>query len=155
MKALPTADAVEKMLSTFLRREVFVKEAPIPDRLPILGFYRGEGPQNIAVCECDVAFAAFSAAAFALIPAAVAKESVADGRLEEMLEEIYGEVLNVLSRALADTDGGRITLTEKVFPPAPIPESMAQRPQGGEIGFQVEIDGYGKGMLALGILEAS
>lgn len=154
MSSLPQADAVAKMLSTFVRRPVSVKEVPVPDRLPILGFYHGGSNHNVAVCECDVAFAAYSAAAFALIPAAVAKDSVKDGRLEDSLEEIYAEVLNVLSRAFADTEGERITLRDKVFPPAPIPEFMAQRPAGGEIGLAVEIDGYGKGTLVLGILEA-
>lgn len=154
MSSLPHPDAVAKMLSTFVRRPVSVKEVAVPDRLPILGFYHGSSDKNAAVCECDVAFAAYSAAAFALIPAAVAKDSVKDGRLEDTLEEIYAEVLNVLSRAFADTDGERITLNEKVFPPAPMPECMSQRPAGGEIGLEVDIDGYGKGTLVLGILEA-
>lgn len=154
MNKLPEADAVALTLKTFLRRKVDVKIATVPDRLPILGFYRSSADHDIAVCESNVAFAAVSAAAFALIPAAVAQESVKAGRLDEGLEEIYAEVLNVLSRLFADTDGQRITLTSKVFPPTDIPAQMSQRPAGGSIGFEVTVDGYGSGLLSLGFLEA-
>lgn len=155
MQALPTADAVALTLTTFLRRKVQVTSASIPDRLPILGFYRSTAERDIAVCESDIAFAANSAAAFALIPAPMAQESVKAGSLDEGLQEIFAEVLNVLSRLFADTDGVRITLTSKTFPPDPIPSSMSQRPAGGEVGFEVSIDGYGKGFLGLGLLEAA
>lgn len=154
MHKLPNADAVALTLTTFLRRKVQVVAATPPDHLPILGLYRSTAEHNVASCESDVAFAAITSAAFALIPAAVAQESVKSGKLDESLEEIYGEVLNVLSRLFSDTDGLRITLTSTTFPPAPLPEIMSQRPEGGVVGFEVSVDGYGKGLLSLGLLEA-
>jgi hypothetical protein len=154
MHKLPTADAVALTLTTFLRRKVQVAAAITPDRLPILGLYRSTADHNVASCECDVAFAAITAAAFALIPAAVAHESVKANQLDESLQEIYGEVLNVLSRLFADTDGVRITLSSTTFPPSPLPESMSQRPASGVVSFEVSVDGYGKGLLSLGLLEA-
>lgn len=154
MQSLPNADAVAMTLTTFLRRKVKVTPATVPDRLPILGFYRSTEATDIAVCESDVAFAANTAAAFALIPAPMAQESIKAGTLDEGLQEIFAEVLNVLSRLFADTDGVRVTLTTTVFPPEDLPERMVQRPAGGEVGFDVSIDGYGTGFLGLGLLGA-
>lgn len=154
MHKLPTTDAVALTLTTFLRRKVQVAATTTPDRLPILGLYRSTAGHDVASCESDVAFAAITAAAFALIPAAVAQESVKAGQLDESLQEIYGEVLNVLSRLFADTEGMRITLSSTTFPPSPLPESMSQRPAGGVVSFEVSVDGYGKGLLSLGLLEA-
>ncbi|MEO6699188.1 MAG: hypothetical protein ABIR53_05990 [Paraperlucidibaca sp.] len=154
MQSLPSAEAIALTLSTLLRRKVQVTQASVPDRLPILGFYRSTADHDVAVCESDIAFAAHAAAAFALIPASIAQESVKAGVLDEGLQEIFAEVLNVLSRVFADTDGMRITLTSKVFPPSDIPAQMTKCPAGGEVGFEVSIDGYGKGFLGLGLLVA-
>lgn len=155
MPSLPTPDAVSQTLSTFLRREVFVREVPVNARPPVLGIYKSSSGAPVAVCASDIAFAAFSSAAFALIPVPVARDSVKAGALEEGLGEIFAEVLNVLSRLFASHEGVRVTLMQTVFPPAPLPPSGSQPAPGGELGLEIDIDGYGKGLLVLGLLGAA
>jgi len=153
--ALPSNDVVEQTLSAFVRREVFVKVAP-PGGAPLkfAGVYHDSSHQLVAACFADVAFAAASAAAFALIPAPVAREAAASGTLDESLTEIFAEVLNVLSRLFTSNDSQRITLRDKYLASGSIPADVQACASGpNSLDLLVDIDGYGKGRLVLGLIK--
>ena len=151
---LPSLEDVAQTLSAFVRREVYVTAAkPGGDgHLPLAGLYHDGNKKLVVACMADVSFAAASSAAFALIPARVAAESAAAQKLDESLAEIFGEVLNVMSRLFTHHESTRVTLQDMVMPGQPLPAVLASL--GGEqcVDLVVDIDGYGKGRLILCLL---
>jgi len=153
---LPTLDDVAQTLSAFVRREVYVTAAKAggDGHLPLAGLYHDGNRRLVVACMADVAFAAASSAAFALIPARVAAESAASQKLDESLAEIFGEVLNVMSRLFTHHENSRVTLQDKVMPGQPLPAVLGSLSREGCLDLVVDIEGYGKGRLILCLLPA-
>lgn len=153
---LPSIEDVAQTLSAFVRREVYVTAAKScgDGHLPLAGIYHDGNKKQVVACMADVAFAATSAAAFALIPARVAAESAAAQKLDESLAEIFGEVLNVMSRLFTHHESTRVTLQEMVMPGQPLPAVLASLNSEQCMDLVVDIDGYGKGRLILCLLPA-
>lgn len=153
---LPSLEDVAQTLSAFVRREVYVSAAkPGGDgHLPLAGLYHDGNRQLVVACMADVAFAAASAAAFALIPARVAAESAASQKLDESLAEIFGEVLNVMSRLFTHHENSRVTLQDKVMPGQPLPAVLGSLSSERCLDLLIDIEGYGKGRLILCLLPA-
>lgn len=154
MSSLPTSEVVSHVFKSLLRRNVTVKELPPgqPPQNASIGIYKLGDGLPAAACVADLSLAAFSAAAFSLIPARVAGESVKSGILEDGLDEIFGEVLNVTSRLFTSHETHRITLMQTSYPPSPVPDLLKQKAQSPGAFFQVDIEGYGSGLLALFLL---
>ncbi len=147
-------EAVEKMLSGLLGREVMVaaKPAPKPAELKIAGFYRNGDGQPVAACLADISAAAFSGSALSLIPAASAKDFVKSGVIDdEDVRDNFYEVLNICSRLFAEEDAQRVTLDTVYFPPETVPadqtSTLSKSRQRNDL--EITVDGYGKGRLAL------
>lgn len=155
MSSIPSLEVVKQNLKTLLRRNIDIsKIAPPPAaHTAIVGIYKAGDGREIAACLCDVAFAAYTGAAFSLIPRRVADESVDANKLDEILEDNYGEVLNVLSRLFSTHDSQRVTLSQKLFPPSAIPAAVADADPATGLDMKVEVDGYGEGMLSLRLLQ--
>jgi len=153
---LPSLEDVAQTLSAFVRREVYVTAAkPGGDgHLPLAGLYHDGNKKLVVACMADVAFAASSSAAFALIPARVAAESASAQKLDESLAEIFGEVLNVMSRLFTHHESTRVTLQDMVMPGQPLPAVLASLSGEQCMDLVVDIDGYGKGRLILCLLPA-
>lgn len=153
MATLPSTETVVNTLTTLLRRRAHVSVAKpaASQAIPIVGVYRSGDGVPVAACLSDVAFSAYAAAAFSLIPCRVADESIKAGALEEGLEDIFGEVLNVLSRLFMAHETQRITLLSKSFPPAAVAENVMTA-QGDSVDLDIDIDGYGSGRLSLRLL---
>ncbi len=150
---LPALETVAQTLRAFVRRPVEVSLAPAGSMsLPLAGIYHDGSQHPVAACLSDVAFAASSSAAFALIPARVAAEATAAKALDESLSEIFAEVLNVLSRLFTSHDNERITLREKFLPPQALPAQLSAIAAGDRLDLMVDIDGYGQGRLVLCLL---
>lgn len=62
------------------------------------------------------------------------------------MQENFAEVLNVASRLFVASGGGRVALKSAIFPPAPLPAPAATSTAAH---FEVNIDGYGTGILCL------
>ena len=155
MATLPTAEIVSDTLTKMLRRTVRAKAAPVKaTSAKLSGLYRSADDTPVAACMADIPFAAFSGAAFSMIPADAAKDSIKAGVLDEGMQDNFGEVLNVLSRLFAGQGSQRITLQAKSFPPAALPEaaSAALAAAGKKLDLEVDIDGYGKGLLMLRVM---
>lgn len=153
---LPTLNDVAQTLSAFVRREVHVTAAkPGGDgHLPLAGIYHDGNRKLVVACMADVGFAASSSAAFALIPARVAAESATSQKLDESLAEIFGEVLNVMSRLFTHHENSRVTLQSTVMPGQPLPAVLGSLSRESCLDLLVDVEGYGKGRLILCLLPA-
>jgi len=156
MSTIPSLEVVKQNLKTLLRRNVDVTKVatPSPAHIATVGIYKSGDGTLSAACLCDVAFAAYTGAAFSLIPRRVADESVDANKLDEFLEDNYGEVLNVLSRLFSTHDSQRVTLAQKFFPPAALPACVVDADPASGLDLRVEVDGYGEGLLSLRLLKA-
>jgi len=155
MSSLPSAETVTQIFKSLLRRGVTV--TPQSDVTPppacSVGIYKSGDGTPIAACIADLALSAYSAAAFSLIPCRVAEESIRAKCLEDGLDEIFGEVLNVLSRLFTSHENHRITLMSTSYPPAGVPDSVKAAASGA--CYEIEIDGYGSGRLSLFVLNSA
>jgi hypothetical protein len=156
MASLPTAKEVGDALTTMLRRQV--KATPTqakPASIKMAGLYgSGSDRSAVAMCMSDLPFAAFSGAAFSMIPPDAAKDCIKANELDEFMQDNFGEVLNVLSRLFGEHDNKRIFLVNKFFPPNALPVDASQSLTTGvkKLDLEIEIDGYGKGVLAMRLM---
>jgi hypothetical protein len=156
MASLPTPKEVAQALSTMLRRNVKASAlAAKPASIKMAGMYGSSSDSpTVAVCMADIPFAAFASAAFSMIPPDAAKDCIKANELDEFMQENFGEVLNILSRLFGEHDNKRILLMNKVFPPNALPEAANQALTTGpnKLDMEIEIDGYGKGVLAMRLM---
>lgn len=152
MPVMPNVELVTTTFKTLLRRgvKVSVINAPFTCGTPVVGIYRSGDGRCVAACLADITFSAYSAAAFSAIPCRVAEESIKAGVLDENLEDIFGEVLNVISRLFMASETQRISLLSKSFPPQIVPDNVMAASQ--VLDLSIEIDGYGDGRLSLLLL---
>ncbi|UST52440.1 hypothetical protein NF681_00185 (plasmid) [Comamonadaceae bacterium OTU4NAUVB1] len=154
MIKLPTAFQVSDCVRRLTRRDatVTVLAKPATAKLAFAGtFHSGDG-LLVAMCAADLALAAYTGAALALIPADSAQERVRSGALDEMMQENFAEVLNVLSRIFVVPETTRMALLEPIFPPRAVPEMLELGVPGTSIlraDYAIDIGGYGVGHLAL------
>lgn len=155
MIKMPSAFQVSECVRRLTRRESEVTLLAKPSatvKLPYGGTFHGGDRAVVAMCAGDLAFAAFTGAALSLIPAESAHERIATGALDEMLEENFAEVLNVLARIYVVPESARMTLLETVFPPRVVPATLEGAAPGAVVlraDYRIDIDGYGTGHLAL------
>lgn len=156
MASLPTPKEVADALTTLLRRTVKASATQAkPPSIKAAGLYSsGKDQSTVAACMADLSFAAFAGAAFSMIPAGAAKDCIKANQLDEFMQENFGEVLNILSRLFGEHDNKRIMLMDKVFPPNPLPELASQSLNAAQkkLDLEIEIDGYGKGVLAMRLM---
>lgn len=152
MTKIASAQEFAKALSMLLRRDVKAKTAspPPPARLKIGGIYKYGDGRVLGSVMVDLNFAARSGAALSMIPPDVAAEQIRAGELEEVLRENFAEVLNVLSRAFIAEGDGRVALQTAVFPPQPMPGAAVAAKASAS--FDVDISGYGSGLVSLHVL---
>lgn len=155
MSSLPSAETVTQIFKSLLRRGVSVRLAAdvTPPPACSVGIYKSGDGIPIAACIADLALSAYSAAAFSLIPCRVAEESIRAKFLEDGLDEIFGEVLNVLSRLFTSHENHRITLMSTSFPPQGVPDLVKASAVAPGACFEVDIDGYGSGRVFLFVLK--
>ena len=111
-------------------------------------YLRDDGSVGAAVVS-DIEVAAFAGAALALIPKGVANDCVKDGELTEMLADNFHEVLNVASAWFNGKGAPHVSLGEVTDPggrPAQTVQAVVAN-HAERADFEVEVDGYGKGVL--------
>ena len=104
----------------------------------------------IAVCICDLSFAAFAGAALSMIPASTAKEGIKIRKLEPAIVENLHEVFNIFGQLFRSRGMDTVTLRE-VCPPAelsPASHALVAKPDK-QVDLEFSIDGYGDGKLSL------
>lgn len=157
MAALPDGEGVAQFFSATLRREVATKVVkPADDRLTMAGHYVNGMKTLIAGCFCDRALVAYAGAAFSLVPADAAEESLADSQLDEVLVENFAEILNICSRLFEGGTGQRVTLSrieEPGTPASAASQAMLRNPVK-RLDLELDIAGYGTGRIALALQPA-
>jgi hypothetical protein len=158
MAALPDGEGVAKFFSATLRREVTASAVkPTPDANLIVGGHFVNGSKIlIGGCFADKALAAYAGAAFSLIPADVAKESLKAPELDEISLENFAEILNICSGVFQGGSDKRVTLTTIEYPGKPRSEAsmkMLKNPVK-RLDLELDIDGYGKGRITFALLPA-
>lgn len=153
MASLPTPKEVSKALTVMLRRNVTAVAAPVkPAGIKTAGLYSSSNTNTtVAICMADIPFAAYAGAALSMIPAGAAQDCIKANELDEMMQDNFGEVLNMCSRLFGEQDNKRIVLTNKIFPPSALPNDVNQSLSEGanKLDLEIEIDGYGKGSIAM------
>lgn len=149
MGYLTTIDVatVRSLLSSLFNRECEVSSvnAALDADAAVRGNFVDDNDNLIALVHSDLAFAAFTGAAIAMLPAGGAEDAVDEGELTEMLEEAYGEVLNVLSRMFNLEGRSHCRYTQMEVAPL---EACSIEPTI-TASFEVKIPGYGAGHLTL------
>jgi hypothetical protein len=148
---MPKPPELEKLLGSLLMRPVKVAklDADAPPRPPhATALFTTLDPVQQLLVRCDLSLAASLAAALSVVPVAAVKECVASGKMDESLQDNFGEVMNVLSRFL--TLGGRPFRLEKVScPPAAASEDLAPLIEASDEKreWTIEVPGYAAGQL--------
>jgi hypothetical protein len=152
---LPAPKDVRDMLAGLLGKPVAVSPGapvtPTADK-PVSGAVYVDPQLNVnALCVMDLAAAAYTGGALALLPPGGCQDAVEeDGELSGMMTEALHEVVNVLS-AMFNTPGAPHSKLHKLFAPgdeidADIAGMLAAF---NRIDLAVEVPGYGKGALSL------
>lgn len=148
---LPKPPELEKLLGALLMRPVKVAKAeddapPAPPHTAAL--FTTEEPVLQVLVRCDLTLAASLAAALSVVPMAAVKECVATKKMDESLQDNFGEVMNVLSRFLSG--GGRtFRLGQLTCPPAAAAADLLALVEGSDEKrvFNLEVPGYAAGRL--------
>ena len=124
------------------------------DGAHIIGVYRDDLERVAALVTGDLAFAAASGAALAMIPATAARDEVKAGTLSENLLENFREVCNVTASLLNTPTTPHLTLVD-AWPsdhpdlPAEVWDVLAKPTKRRE--YAVTLEGYDDGRLGIAI----
>jgi hypothetical protein len=154
-QALPEPDDVRNVLHGLLGRDITVTRetaASIPlEAKYVVGLYEREDAKVGGLVVADLELAAYAGAALSLLPIGVAKESIADGVIEDSLLENFREVLNVGVQWFTAKGNPRVVLAEVYPPGAPLPDDvkLVMAAPNDRLDVDAEVAGYGKGRIRL------
>ena len=150
----PPADpqVICRLLSDILGRNVTSKKvAPYPFVSPtrLVAAYMAESVV-VSICVFDVAFAAHSGAALALMPVGIAAESVKAGKCASGLLENFAEILNICRQAF-QRQASYVDPPQLYGTPKEVPQPIAavlSKPKS-RVDMDVTIPGYGTGRFSV------
>jgi len=141
---------VAEVIETLLGRDVTVKGGAAGKPADSLIAVYVTPEKAIAACVgASMEFACYSAAALSLVPREVAEADVRAGRLSDVLDENFREVMNVFGGMLSKA-GSRVVL-DRIVPVGEAPaEAVKLLNETVPATFEVDVGGYGKGRISLG-----
>jgi hypothetical protein len=150
---IPKLPELEKLLGGLLARTIKVVRAEdqAPPKGPVsTALFSTDEPVLQVLVRVDLGLSVSLAAALSVVPMSSAQECLDSGKMDESLQDNFGEVMNVMSRFLSG--GGRaFRLGPVTCPPLacapelpPLVEASDERRQ-----FNVEVPGYLNGRLEL------
>jgi hypothetical protein len=149
---LPIQEAIRDFFTDLLGRGVAASKRParVLDDALLVGRFDGDDGVPAAVFIADVAFAAISGAALAMIPPIVAEEAADQGELSVALLDNFREVVNVFSGVLNTPSTPHLTLRNIGRHPEETAElaSLLEAPSRRR-DFDVTVEGYGSGYCAI------
>lgn len=152
LKALPTADAIAKLIASLVGKSVTAKSAPILKQPPsggAVGVCVDDSASVAAVIVADVALAAAAGAALAMIPPAAVQDAVRAGSLPANMADNFREVANIMCSVLTASGGRGVRLADFAVAGVPPAAEAVLGGTGGRLDLDVEVQGYGKGRLAI------
>lgn len=150
-KALPDAVTVARLVASLVGKQVNQKPGAALKKFPqggAVGIFKDDAQETVAIVVADVALAAATGAALAMIPATAAQDAVRSGALPPNMAENFREVINVMSSLL--TGGGNRVVRLAEFSVGTLPEQAGAvfSTPGGRIDLELDVQGYGKGALS-------
>ncbi|MDO6460911.1 hypothetical protein Q4485_09400 [Granulosicoccaceae sp. 1_MG-2023] len=148
----PKKSDVQSMLG-MLYEGLEVEEAspidPAANNETIVGIFVDDDDKPVTACICDYPFAGYAGSALTKIPKAGADEQVASGEFSQMILGNLYEVMNICSRLFMNSNTPHLRLG-KTYRYSELPPEMAELlpAAANQAGFEVEVDGYGKGVLS-------
>jgi hypothetical protein len=118
----------------------------------VLGVYRDDLGRVAALVTADLAFAAVTGAALAMIPATAVKEVLSRGVMSETLFENFREVANITATILNTSTTPHLALIDAWLSddadlPSQVWEILANPSKRRE--FAITVDGYGSGNMGI------
>ena len=154
MAALPQAADVGQLVEGLLGRQVTTARTPQPvmrgKDVRIVGSYVDDEGAVRAVCLVDLVLGNALGAALALVPEPRVAAAVSAGKVEDDLAENTREVLNVAA-SLFNSGERHLKLAGTWVEQEPVPDEVVDflRVPGRRDDLQLDISGYGSGVLAL------
>ncbi|HZR79900.1 MAG TPA: hypothetical protein VFD92_02300 [Candidatus Binatia bacterium] len=143
------ASTIAGIIETLLGREVTVKNGPAgkgPNAL--IAVYASPDKPVAACVGCSIQFASYAAAALSLVPREVAEGDIRAGKLSDVLDENFREVMNVFGGILS-SPGHRVVL-DRITGSGEAPDEISKMlSESSPVSFEVEVEGYGKGLISL------
>src|ERR1700680_2791113 len=99
-----------------------------PKATSYFGVYVSDDGTPVALCGCDMAFAANSGAALSMLPPNVAKEAAKDKELTPVMLANLHEVMNICTRLMLRDDSPHLKLRELCVQNALAPPAAAIMP---------------------------
>lgn len=153
LKALPTAQAIAKLISSLVGKNVTAKPAAAAMRqVPkggAVGVCVDDAHAVVALIVADVPLAAAAGAALAMIPAAAAQDAVRAGSLPPNIADNFREVANIMCSVLTASGGRGVRLADFAVGSVPPAAEAVLAGGGARLDLEVEVQGYGKGQLAI------
>ena len=152
-RRMPIPEDVRDFLGDLLGKPVSVTKAnkvdfsKEPDKF-VTGLYVDDKDRLIGACITDISLAATTGAALAMMPAAVAKEAVEAGKLEEGLRDNFYEVVNIMSRLLNGPSVPHLRLTDLVDGVPQDVLDLVEKAKGRK-HYDVTVVGYAGGGMGL------
>lgn len=150
--AIPKKIEVQSMLGMLYEGLDVEDGSPIDtaaNNKTIVGVFVDDENNPVTACVCDYSFAAYAGSALTKIPKAGAEEQAESGEFSQMIMGNLYEVMNICSRLFMNSETPHLRL-EKTYMLADLPAEMADMlpKAANQAGFEVEVDGYGKGVLS-------
>lgn len=145
---LPIPEDVRDLLADLTNKIIIVD----PDRklnprdLPLVARYVGDSGELLALTCWDMAGAATTAGAFAMIPRPVVEESIETGVLDDLVADCFHEVANIASRWLHRGTTPHVRLSE--IHEGWRDDEEALLDGGRARSFVMNVEGYGDGRCA-------
>ena len=155
MSKHPVPDAAQvKDLLGFLFDGLAVKPAPKLDISPtsgnFLAVYVADDGSPVALCACNVAFAANAGAALSMLLPTAAKEAAKNKLLTPAMNDNLREVMNICSRLMLRDGSAHLRLDQVYQANAlPPPAAAAASSMTGRVDFEVTLGKYGPGALSV------
>ena len=151
---IPKIDRLGEQLTSLLGRETTATEAPGPNSFDDschTARYFTRDDKLAALCQVDLAVAAFLGAALAMVPAGGAEEAVKDGDLGANLTDAYSEVANIMAGLLC-SDGYPhvrwVSIAKSLGALDDDDKAIMAKPHK-RIDVEVDIEGYGAGKMTI------
>ena len=151
---MPKIDRLGEQLTSLLGKETTVSESAGPNAFEAdchTARYFTRDDRLAALCQVDLAVAAFLGAALAMVPAGGAEEAVKEGELGANLIDAYSEVANIMAGLLC-ADGYPhvrwVSVAKSLDALTDDDKAIVAGPKQ-RIDVEIEIEGYGGGKMTI------
>lgn len=115
-----------------------------------VGVYVSDGGEPVALCACNLDFAAGAGAALSILPPNAAKDAVKAKTLPSAMQDNLRELMNICTRLVIKDGSPHLRLQEVYAAKSlPAPAAAIAAAAKGRADFEVALGRYGAGVLCL------